>query len=83
MIRRTNNPGAAVASALLAVAAVALPAPALAFGGRFHVTAGLLAAQKLCPAAQSGVADLGGGKSLGEVGLWADAIRPEIGRAHV
>ncbi len=75
MTRRTNKPTAALAAALLGAAAAALPAQVLAFGGRFHVTAGLLAERELCPAARSEVADLGEGKSLGELGLWADTVR--------
>jgi hypothetical protein len=54
-----------------------LPTQLLAFGGRFHVTAGLLAERELCPAARSEVADLGDGKSLGEIGLWADTVRDD------
>ena len=75
MARRANNATAALAAALLGAAAAVLPAQVLAFGGRFHVTAGLLAERELCPAARSAVADLGDGKSLGEIGLWADTVR--------
>jgi hypothetical protein len=75
VIRRTNKPTAVLAAALLGAAAAVLPAQVLAFGGRFHVTAGLLAERELCQAARSQVADLGEGKSLGELGLWADTVR--------
>ena len=75
MTRRTKNPTAALATALLGAAAAVLPAEVLAFGGLGHRTAGLLAERELCPAARSEVADLGEGKSLGELGLWADTIR--------
>jgi hypothetical protein len=74
---RTNNLTVALACALLGAAAAVLPAQVLAFGGRFHVTAGLLAEQQLCPAARNEVADLGDGKSLGEIGLWADTVRDD------
>jgi hypothetical protein len=73
--RRTNSSTAALASALLGAAAAVLPAHVLAFGGLGHRTAGLLAERELCPAARSEVADLGDGKSLGEIGLWADTVR--------
>jgi hypothetical protein len=75
--RRTKNQTVALATALLGVAAAVLPAEVLAFGGLGHRTAGLLAEQALCPAARSDVADLGDGKSLGELGLWADTIRDD------
>jgi hypothetical protein len=75
MTRRTKNPTAALAHALLGAAAAVLPAEVLAFRGLGHRTAGLLAERDLCPAARSEVADLGEGKSLGELGLWADTIR--------
>lgn len=75
MILRTNKRPAALAGALLGAAAAVLPAPVLAFGGRFHVTAGLLAERALCPAARTDVADLAQGQSLGELGLWADSVR--------
>jgi hypothetical protein len=77
MTRRTKNLTAAFVVALLGAAAAVLPADALAFGGLGHRTAGLLAERVLCPAARSEVADLGDGKSLGELGLWADTIRPD------
>lgn len=75
MTRPARNRTTALAAALLGAAAVVLPAQVLAFGGLGHRTAGLLAEQELCPAARSEVADLGDGKSLGELGLWADTIR--------
>ena len=71
MTRLIRNPTAALAAALLGAAAAVLPAEVLAFGGLGHRTAGLLAEQELCPAARSEVADLGDGKSLGELGLGA------------
>jgi hypothetical protein len=77
MTRRTKNLTAAFVVALLGAAAAVLPADALAFGGLGHRTAGLLAERNLCSAARSEVADLGDGKSLGELGLWADTIRPD------
>ena len=53
------------------------PTQVLAFGGRFHITAGLLAERHLCAAARTEVADLGEGKSLGEIGPWADTVRDD------
>jgi hypothetical protein len=75
--RRLKNSIAALATALLGAVVAILPAPALAFGGRFHITAGLLAERALCPAARSEVADLGNGMSLGELGPWADTVRDD------
>jgi hypothetical protein len=63
--------------ALLGVAAIALPGDALAFGPLGHRVAGLLAEPGLCPAARGEVAELGGGESLAELGLWADTIRDQ------
>lgn len=48
---------------------------ALAFGRVGHTVAGELAGPLLCAAARSGIEALGGGGSLGELGLWADEIR--------
>ena len=75
--RRTRNGTAVLAAVLLGAAHALLPNEVLAFGGLGHRTAGLLAERELCPAAKSEVADLGEGKSLGELGLWADTIRPD------
>jgi hypothetical protein len=60
---------------LLGAAAAVLPAEVLAFGALGHRAAGLLAERKLCPAARTEVADLGGGQSLADLGPWADTIR--------
>jgi hypothetical protein len=68
---------AAAVAALIGAAGALLPAQVLAFGGLGHRTAGLLAERELCPAARSEVADLGEGKSLGELGLWADTVRDD------
>ena len=74
---RTKIPTLALVAALLGTAVAVVPTEVRAFGGQGHRTAGLLAEQKLCPAARSEVADLGDGQSLGELGLWADTIRPD------
>jgi hypothetical protein len=76
-VTRTKTPTLALAAALLGTAVAVVPTEVRAFGGQGHRTAGLLAEQKLCPAARSEVADLGDGQSLGELGLWADTIRPD------
>jgi hypothetical protein len=61
--------------ALLGAVSAGLPRTAGAFGPLGHRIAGLLAEPALCPAAREQVADLGGGQSLAELGLWADQIR--------
>lgn len=48
---------------------------ASAYGPRGHLIAGAAAAPLLCEAAAQGVAILGDGQTLGELGLWADRIR--------
>jgi hypothetical protein len=55
----------------------AVPTPAAAFGPAGHRIAGLLAEPALCPAARRDVEALGGGESLADLGLWADAIREQ------
>jgi hypothetical protein len=61
--------------ALLGAAVLVPPRAAQAFGPLGHRIAGLLAQPALCPAARDEVAALGGGESLAELGLWADAVR--------
>ena len=73
----TNETAAALMTALLAAVVVAPPGQALAWGPLGHRVVGLLAEPKLCPAAHNQVADLGGGESLAELGLWADTIRDD------
>lgn len=68
---RHRQRAAAGVAVLLVVAAV----PALAFGPSGHRIAGELAEPLLCPRAATAVAELSGGESLGELGLWADRIR--------
>jgi hypothetical protein len=65
---------------VLALPAIALSlaaAPVLAFGPLGHRVAGALAESRLCPAARAEVETLGGGTSLAELGLWADAARDD------
>ncbi|HZF27605.1 MAG TPA: S1/P1 nuclease [Gammaproteobacteria bacterium] len=58
-----------------AVAAVVAAPRAGAFGPDGHRIAGLLAGPRLCAGASAEVAALGGGESLAELGVWADAVR--------
>ena len=60
---------------LCGVIAGGAPNAARAFGPAGHEIAGLLAEPNLCPAAKSEIARLGHGRSLAELGLWADRIR--------
>lgn len=57
------------------VFAIAVHAPALAFGPAGHRIAGELAEPLLCERTAAEVAALGGGETLAELGLWADRIR--------
>ena len=53
------------------------PGGAFGFGADGHRVAGIVAMERLCPAARSEVPALGEGLGLDELGLWADWIRGE------
>lgn len=57
--------------------ALAVQAPALAFGPGGHRIAGEVAASLLCAKTAAEIAALAGGESLAELGLWADRIRDQ------
>ena len=58
------------------------PGGANGFGADGHRIAGIVAMERLCPAAASEVAALGEGLGLDELGLWADWIRGEPDWRH-
>lgn len=57
------------------LAALLVAAPARAYGPEGHLIAGALAQPLLCRPAATEVGSLSGGRSLGEIGLWADRVR--------
>lgn len=59
----------------LACAAALIARSAAAYGPEGHRIAGALASPLLCSAAAAEVAALDNGRSLGEIGVWADTIR--------
>ena len=63
--------------AALALLAGLIAVDAVAYGPEGHLIVGRAAAPVLCPRAGAGVARLGGGEDLGELGLWADRIRSD------
>jgi hypothetical protein len=65
------------AVALFVCGAAGVSPAVLAYGPAGHRIAGALAAPLLCPAAAAEVARISGGRSLGELGVWADTIRDE------
>src|SRR5690606_535735 len=67
--------------AILVLGAVAQP-PASAFGPAGHRIAGELAEPLLCERTAAEIAELTGGASLAEIGLWADAIRGDESWRH-
>jgi hypothetical protein len=75
-VRRRSVAFSVLAVSLLGLA-VSLSAPALAYGPSGHRIAGALAEPLLCPAAVEEVARISGGRSLSELGVWADTIRDE------
>jgi hypothetical protein len=62
---------------LLVGVAVSMSARAHAYGAMGHRIAGALAEPLLCPAASAAVGRISGGRSLSELGVWADTIRDE------
>ncbi len=77
--------GARLPAALLATLLTA--GVAQAYGVQGHLIAGRAAAGKLCDAAAAAVERIGGGVTLGELGLWADRVRrtgdyPQSGPWH-
>lgn len=62
--------------------AISMIDAALAFGPAGHRIAGDLAEALLCAGTADEIAELGGGESLAELGLWADRIRGEDGWRH-
>lgn len=69
--------GALLWVGLAASIPAAIPAAAFAYGAAGHRIAGALAEPLLCPAAAEEVARISGGRSLSELGVWADTIRDE------
>ncbi|HEU4619033.1 MAG TPA: S1/P1 nuclease [Gammaproteobacteria bacterium] len=63
--------------ALLGCAAALAPPGAGAYGPQGHRVAGALAEPLLCRSAAARVAEISGGRSLAELGVWADTIRDE------
>lgn len=60
---------------IVALALLAAPIQALAWGPVGHFTVGLLAQERLTPQAAQAVRDLLGNQNLGEVANWADEVR--------
>lgn len=65
--------------ALLAALALALPAPALAWGPTGHRITGALAERHLAPRARAGVMEILGSESLEEASTWPDHMRSAPG----
>lgn len=68
---------AGLVASIPAALPAAIPAAAFAYGPTGHRIAGALAEPLLCPAAAEEVARISGGRSLSELGVWADTIRDE------
>jgi hypothetical protein len=60
---------------IVSLAILMAPNSALAWGPVGHFTVGLLAQERLTPAAERAVRDLLGNQNLGEVANWADEVR--------
>lgn len=71
------NPLKPVRAALVSAVLIVLSAQALAWSRYGHETVGYLAEKDLTPAARMAVSDLLEGRTLAEVGSWADQVRPE------